>query len=102
MVAALSLIAGIRMLTVSIGYLRWRTGRARLRDAPVLSDGRLAPLQVRKVAAVVLMITAIALGTLATMWGSQLVMLVIVISGVWIVGPAWWVHLLVSTTEAKR
>lgn len=101
-VAALSLIAGVRMLTVSSGYLRWRTGRARLQDAPVLSDGLLAPLQVRKVAAVALMITAIALGTLATMWGSQLVMLVIVISGVWIVGPAWWVHLLVSTTEAKR
>jgi hypothetical protein len=101
-IAALGLIGGVRLLVVAQAYLHWRVGRAREVDAPILSEGLLAPIQVRGAAAVCLLTSAVALGTLATMWGSQLVMMVVGLTGIWVVGPAWLFHLMIPSPEARR
>ncbi len=100
--AAVTLIGSTRLLAVAKGFKKWRAGMGRDRDAPILREGLLAPIQVQRYAAVGLSASAVCLGTMGTMWGSQLVMTVVGLTGIWIVGPAWWFHLMSPTTEAVR
>ncbi len=106
--AALSLVGGVGMITgfrliyVSCAFTQWRKGRARREDAPVLSEGLIAPAQARKMAAFLLGFSALAFISLAMLWGSEIVGLLLGVSGIWLIGPAWALHLLMRQPEASR
>jgi len=102
LVAAFGVIAGVRLLVVSTAFGKWRKGMARLRDAPVLSEGLVAPGQAKRMAAFFLSGAALSLITLALIWGRQLVEVVLGLSGIWLVGPAWALHLMIRQPEAPR
>ncbi len=102
LVGGLGLIGGARLIYVSRAFILWRRGKARIQDAPVLSEGLMAPAQAHRIAAVMLGLSALSLISLALLWGSELVGVVVGATGVWLIGPAWALHLLLRQPEASR
>ena len=102
LVGAGGLIGGFRLLYVSAAYGQWRKGRARVQDASVLAEGLIAPGQARRAAAIVLGLSALALISLALLWKSTIVQVVVGASGIWLIGPAWALHLLLRQPEASK
>jgi len=96
------LIGGLRLIYVSIAYGLWRKGQARAEDASVLSEGLIAPGQARRMAATVLGLSALSLLALALLWGSKIVGVVVGSTGVWLIVPAWALHLLMRQPEAQK
>jgi hypothetical protein len=102
LVGAGGAIMGARLIYVSVAFRMWRRGRAAIRDAPVLSEGLLAPAQALTVAAVMLGLSALSLISLALLWGSTLVGVVMGATGLWLIAPAWALHLLMGKPEASQ
>jgi hypothetical protein len=102
LVGGTGMITGFRLIYVSIAFGQWRRGLARVEDAPVLSEGLLAPGQTMRMAAILLGFSALALISLALLWGSTIVGLVLGVSGVWLIVPAWALHLLMRQPEAHK
>ncbi len=102
LVGGLGLIMGLRLIYVTRAFVQWRRGQASIADAPVLSEGLLAPAQAHRAAAVLLGLSALSLISLAMLWGSELVGVVVGVTGVWLIAPAWALHLLIGRPEAPR
>jgi hypothetical protein len=102
LVGGVGLIGGLRLIYVSIAYVLWRKGQARVEDASVLSEGLIAPGQARRMAAFMLGFSALAFLALALVWGSTIVGVVVGSTGVWLIVPAWALHLLMRQPEAQK
>lgn len=92
--AGAAAVAGVRLLTLSLGFERWRTGIAREEDAPVLSEALIAPREARRAGMGLLGLWAVLVGVVAAVWGDLLVVLAGVSHGAWLWGPAVAAHLL--------
>lgn len=97
--AGAAAVAGVRLLTLSLGFQRWRAGRARESDAPVLTQGLIAPREARRAGMVLLGLWALLVGGIAAIWGDLLVVLAGVSHGAWLWGPAVAGHLMARQPE---
>lgn len=102
LMSGLCLIGGIRLFVVAQGFLQWRENRAARGDAPWLSEGYVAPHEARLAGATLLAVAAIGLSSLWMIWGTEMVMRVIIASGVWLCLPAWVLHLAMGRPEPRR
>jgi hypothetical protein len=102
LVAGLGLISGSRLFLVAWGYELWRVHRAVPSDAPWLVGGFMAPGEARMTGATALLSAMVALVPLAVIWGSELVTGVVLLSGVWLAGPAGVIHLAMGRPDPQR
>lgn len=96
LVGALGLLGGARLLAIYRGYLLWRAGRAEASDAAALSRGLMAPAMALRAGTWFLILGAATLCAVALGWGAATGLVALASSGVWLVGPAWALHLLLG------
>lgn len=95
-VAVAGLVGGTRLLLITLGFSLWRSGAAEESEAPVLTEGLLAPGQTRLAGVGGLGVGLIALAVLASHWGDGLVWVAGLANLTVVWGPAWLLHLLVG------
>ncbi len=95
-VAVAGLVGGTRLLLLTLGFTRWRAGAAEETEAPVLSEGLLAPGQTRLAGVGGLGAGLVALAVLASHWADGLVWVTGLANLTVVWGPAWLLHLLVG------
>ena len=91
--AGLALLMGARLAARTAAFGRWRQGRGPAEEAGPLPDGLLAPGQTRAAAGWLAGIGLALLVVAAAGWGAVLAGLSVGLSGVWLLAPAWAVHL---------
>ncbi len=93
-------LAGARLVMLSRAFLGWRDGKVRAGEAQLFEDALLAP-QVAESAGVRMLLLGFALLLMVMgIWEAALGGLALGLSGVWVLAPAWAVHL--SMAEPKR
>lgn len=95
-VAVTGLVGGTRLLLLTLGFVRWRAGAVNESEAPVLSEGLLAPAQTRLAGVGGLGAGVVALAVLASHWADGLVWVAGLANLTVVWGPAWLLHLLVG------
>lgn len=94
-------VGSVRMLLLALGFHRWRAGRARAKDAQLLVDGLLHPRALVRAGLFGLGFAAVTLALTAQFWGLELAGLAFAVSGAWLAGPAWLLHLSMSSPEER-
>ena len=97
--AAFGAVAGVRLLTLSLAFHRWRAGRARESDAPHLTEGLIAPGQARTVGLALIGLWAACVGAIAAIWGDDLMWWAGLSNAAWLWGPAVVAHLMAGQPE---
>lgn len=101
-VAALGLVAGIRLLGQSAAFAKWRAGDGDLRDAPALQDGWLAPEQARLWGMGCLLGATVAMGLLAAFpSGLASIGVVLVSTGAPVLAASWLLHGTVRARDGE-
>lgn len=98
--AGLLPLAAARLAMLASTFDRWREGRGREGESPLFEEGLLAPATARAVALRLGLLGIALLLAVAMLWEGLLAGLALGLSGVWLLGPAWAVHL--SMAEPKR
>jgi len=99
-VGSLAILASVRLATVALAYRQWRAGRAAVKDAPVLSEALLSYRETLQYAGAVLVVAIAALGTLSAAWEPEAMLVGLLPNLSWVLGPAWFIHLMVGKPEA--
>jgi hypothetical protein len=97
--AAFGAVGGVRLMTLSLAFHRWRAGRAREADAPLLTEGLIAPGQARTAGIALLGLWAACVGAIAAIWGDDLMWWAALSHGAWLWGPAVVAHLMAGQPE---
>ena len=98
-VGGLALLASTRLATLALGYRQWRAGRARVKDAPILSEALLSYRETLQYAGAVLVVAIAALGTLSAAWEPEAMWIGFLPNLAWLLGPAWTIHLMMGRPE---
>lgn len=93
-------LAGARLLAQARAFERWREGLGKAEESPVLFESLIAPAQARRAGWIALGSGVALLASVAAIWSAALAGLAVALSGVWLLGPAWAVHL--STAPAEK
>lgn len=99
-VAGLLPLAGARLLMLASSFRRWRDGRAPDAETMLFEDALLAPEQVWSVGLRLALGGLVLLVLVAALWEPGLAGLAFALSGVWVLAPAWALHL--SVAQPKR
>ena len=97
---AAALVLGLRLVVVALAFHRWRAGRARPADSPVLVDGHLAPAAVAAGGNALFFAGLLLLLLVGSAWGASLAGVVVASSLAWLLAPAWFLHLNTRKPEA--
>jgi hypothetical protein len=89
---SLLLLGGARMVYQASAFQAWREGRCLPDDAPMLTEGLVAPRPVFQLG-VGMMAFGLALALPLVMWGTQLAWVAIFGTWLWLLGPVWIIHL---------
>lgn len=99
-IAALGLIAGIRLIGQGAAFEKWLRGDGKAEDAPTIRDGWIAPGEARFTGTVALVAAAVALTMLGFMHrGGATVLVVLLASGSPVLALAWLLHGTVASRE---
>lgn len=97
----LGLLGGARLLVLALAFGQWRKGKARMEDAPLLTEALLAPREAVRLGALFLGLSAIGLAALGSYWDGTAALIALSANGAWLLTPAWTIHLLSGRPEPK-
>ncbi len=90
--ASVLLLGGARMIYRAGAFNAWREGRCLPEDAPMLTEGLVAPRPVFQLG-----VGMMVLGTLLLLplklWGTTLIAVALGGTWLWLLGPIWFIHL---------
>lgn len=94
-------LAGARLVAQARAFDRWRAGLGPAEEAPELVESLVAPATARRAGWIALAAGLALLGSVGVIWAPALAALAVALSGVWLLGPAWALHLSMGPAAKK-
>ena len=98
--ASVLMLGGARMIYKALVFDAWREGRCAAKDAPMLTQGLVAPRPVFQIGVGMLVLGG-ALVLPLNLWSAQLAWVALGTTWLWLLGPIWLIHLMQDAPEEE-